>query len=267
MISIKGNKNRFSLYYLIVILSAKDKNSNFAGWVVNGTQIALRITIYAGMYRLALGSSDSRFVNGIWAIAISQLIFGCERPQLSIQIGREIKDGTVSMYLLRPVNYINQMVFSYFGRSIPGLSSIAVFGFATAYLITGKIPINILNLPFVICVIFLGIALAILIETFLGMTGFWTNDTNGVQLMNHKLNLLFGGIIIPFALLPTGIAKIVRFTPWSMSLAQPGYVATHFSYTLFIEISLLIILWCFVTYLLCLYLFYKGIRKLNLGGG
>ena len=234
MISIKGNKNRFSLYYLIVILSAKDKNSNFAGWVVNGTQIALRITIYAGMYRLALGSSDSRFVNGIWAIAISQLIFGCERPQLSIQIGREIK---------------------------------AVFGFATAYLITGKIPINILNLPFVICVIFLGIALAILIETFLGMTGFWTNDTNGVQLMNHKLNLLFGGIIIPFALLPTGIAKIVRFTPWSMSLAQPGYVATHFSYTLFIEISLLIILWCFVTYLLCLYLFYKGIRKLNLGGG
>lgn len=259
--------SRFSIYSLMFLLSAKEKKSGIAGWVVTGSQIALRIGIYAGMYRVALGSKNDLFVNGIWAIAISQTIFGGERPQLSLQIGREIKDGTVSMYLLRPASYLNQTMFSYLGRSLPSQSAIATFGFTAAFFITGRVPIALVNLPLAILMILGGILLTELIEMFLGLTGFWTNDTTGVQLMNHKLDLLFGGIIIPFALLPETIANIVRFTPWSVSAAQPGYVATNFSYSLYIEMFAVLMAWLSVTYFASVFLYKRGIKNLTSGGG
>lgn len=258
---------RLSLYSLVVKLSAKEKSSNIAGWLINGIQIALRVTIYSGMYRVALGATNSQYVKAIWAIAFSQIIFGGERPQLSLQIGREIKDGTVSMYLLRPKSYINQSIFSYLGRSIPGYSSIGLFAFSTAFFLTQQIPISPRVIVFSILLLCGGIFVTIIIEAFLGLTGFWTNDTSGVQLMNHKMGLLFGGIIIPFALLPDTISQIVRFTPWSVSLAQPGYVTTHFSYGLFIEMATVLIAWGIFTYLLCVLIYKRGIEKLNIGGG
>lgn len=259
--------SRISLYSLMFLLSAKEMKSGIVGWIVTGSQIALRIGIYSGMYRVALGNSNDLYVNGIWAIAVSQVIFGGERPQLSLQIGREIKDGTVSTYLLRPASYINQTLFSYLGRSVSSQSAIAVFGFAAAYFITGSFPVALVNLPFAILIILAGILLTALIETFLGLTGFWTNDTSGVQLMNHKLALLFGGVIIPFSLLPNTVADIVRFTPWSVSAAQPGYVATNFSFSLYIEMFGVLITWLILSYSLCVYLYRQGIQKLTIGGG
>lgn len=258
---------RFSLYKTILGLSAREKSGNSVGWIISGIQIALRIAIYSGMYRVALGADNPAYAKGIWAIAASQTIFGGERPELSIKIGRDIKDGTVAMYLLRPVSYINQAMFSYIGRSIPDQCSIGIFAFGAAFLLTKTMPIPIYVLPFAVLFLLIGIVMYVILQTLLGLTGFWTSDTSGVHLMNHKLNLLFGGIIIPFALLPDTVSKIVRFTPWSVSAAQPGYVSTHFTWGLYVEMMGVLIAYSLIFYTLCLIMSKRGIRKLSIGGG
>jgi ABC-2 type transport system permease protein len=258
---------KISLYFLILKLSAREARSGVAGLIVSGGQISLRLAIYSGMYRIALGPNSVEYSKGIWAIAIAQVIFTGERPQLSLTIGNEIKDGRVSILLLRPIKYINQVFISYIGRSVPIYLAVSIFSFMTALFLTKDFPFSIVDLGFVLLVILSGIALSVLIEVVIGMTGFWTSDTSGMQLFNQKSILLFGGIIIPFSLLPETLANIVRFTPWSIAVAQPGYLATHFTYTNFGVIFVSQLLWLSFFYFLCTILYSRGIKRLSVGGG
>ena len=267
-LSFEKIKLRASVYWSLMLTCAKDRKGNVSDLLFSGISHAFRILVFSAMYRVAFGSSsDPKFIAAIWAVSLSQTMFSFDRPPLTITMGEEIKDGTIAVFLLRPISYIHYSFFSSLGKSFPSILTSAISCFSVAYLITSKLP----SAPLEICITLLtavsGVMVMNILATTWGLLGFWTQETSPYHWIDHKMSLLFGGLIIPLALLPDRVQSIVQFTPWSSALAQPGKLLSDFTIEKFWLVVALHVFWFSVIYCLASFLMYKGTKKLVALGG
>ncbi len=261
-------RDKFIVLTSLMIVNARNRKGSYADLVFSGLNLFVRILIYTAMYKIVFGSSTSEeYVAAVWAIAIAQVIFGLNRPDPTLLIGEEIKEGSIAIHLLRPLNYIQYTLATFWGNSIPALIANSIFCISAALMLTRTLPVVGFELLLSLIAIALGVILTSLIATFFGVLGFWTEDTNGFHYISHKMALLFGGLIIPLTLLPETIKDIVQYIPWSVAMARPGKLISQFTYQEFYETVSLQLLFIVSLYLLCVWLSNKGFRKLNVSGG
>lgn len=252
----------------LMVVNARNRKGSYADLVFSGLNLVVRIAIYTSMYRIVFGSGDSEsYVAAVWAIAIAQVIFGLNRPDPTLSIGEEIKEGTIAIHLLRPLNYIQYTLATYWGNSAPALFVNSVFCFSAAFLLVRSVPATGVELLLSVVVIALGVILVSLIATFFGVLGFWTEDTAGFHYISHKMALLFGGLIIPLTLLPDTVQNIVQYIPWTVAMARPGRLFSEFTYNEFFATLGLQLIFILSIYFLCIFISNRGIKKLNVAGG
>lgn len=260
--------NKVGICTALLLVNARNRRGSYSDLIFSGFTISLRLCLFAAMFRVAYGSSSSAgYISAVWSVSIAQTIFALDRPDPTLSIGDDIKEGSIAIHLLRPLNYVQYSVASFWGRSIPGLISGFGFSFVTALLLTHTLPETSVNFLLGSITMAGGIIVITFIAVFFGLCGFWTEDTHGFQYLSHKMALLFGGLIIPLAILPDAVHNVVSWTPWTVGLGRPGSVMTHFSYpelgeTLLLQVGYIVILYC-----ACVFMMNRGIKKLNVTGG
>lgn len=256
------------IFRSLFVVNARNRRGSYADLFFSGLTVFLRIWIFAAMYQAAFASSTSKaYVSAVWAVSISQAIFSLDRPDPTLSIGQEIKDGSIVGYLLRPMNYVQYNFVSYWGRSIPALISNSVFCIAAAVFLTRSVPETSVHIVLSFVPIILGIAVVILIAILLGLFGFWTHDTGAFNWISHKMALLFGGLIIPLTLMPDTVQSVMSVLPWTVGLARPAKLITDFSYDYYLTTVGLQIFWIATLYSVANYVMNRGFKKLNVSGG
>lgn len=138
-------------------------------------------------------------------------------------IGEEINNGTLSAYLLRPMNYFSFWLARDAGDKVMNM----VFGVVeiTLLYLIFKPPLFLQTDPFYLLTFVLAVVIGMLnyffISISLGLIGFWSNDIWAPRFIFYSLMIFFSGGIFPLDLLPKPIYLFFQAIPFPYLLYFP----------------------------------------------
>ncbi len=198
-----------------------------------------------------------------------------------MEIGKKVVDGSISLQLLRPVNFFNLVFFEKVGQLMTKLIfTVIPLIFFSIYFFNIRFEIN--NSIFFILSLFLSFILVFIFEFIIGLCSFWTSQIFGLSLLKSSVISIFAGLTIPINFYPTQIKNIVYNLPFkamftipvsifkntfeSYSLIQKfiinlGYTSSCYSYV-FEQI-----IWIFILSIIAVFIWKKCRKILLIQGG
>ena len=138
-------------------------------------------------------------------------------------IGEEINNGSLSAYLLRPINYFNYWLARDAGDKVMNML-FGIFEISMLYIIL-KPPLYFQTEPFYLATFFLALLVGMLnyffISVALGMIGFWSADIWAPRFIFYSLMIFFSGGLFPLDLLPQPVYLFFQALPFSYLLYFP----------------------------------------------
>ena len=198
-------------------------------------------------------------------------------------ISNEIKDGTIAVQLIKPINYRNRFIFSYIGNLISANLIIGIPLLSVSYIVLsviGFIPFNgILDLfcRLVILILFEIIA-CILNDSFnfiFGILAFYTNASFGLFQIKNAVQGFLSGTLIPMSFIASssilwikGLGTILDYSPFVYMAQYPTYLVIGRITPLHALASLgIAILWLFAFELIGRLAYAHATKKLIIQGG
>jgi len=186
------------------------------------------------------------------------------------QIAADIKDGNISQFLLKPIDYLTYRLFLFFtGRVIYTVMAIVPVGLFILYLN------NYLVAPAsgtATAVFAVSIVLTALLQFFISYTmallAFWILEVATLIFVLFAFEYIAGGHLFPLDILPPAIQRVLEFTPFPYLLYFPvsvylGRVQDAAMWTgLAIQAG-----WVLGAYGLARFVWSRGIKKYSAVGG
>jgi ABC-2 type transport system permease protein len=186
------------------------------------------------------------------------------------QIATDIREGTISQFLLKPVDYL-AFRFSLFlsGRIIYTLTALApVAAFILWQRSAFVLPADALTAGcFLVSVVLTGM-LQFLISFTMAMLAFWVLEVSTFIFILFAFEYLAGGHLFPLDILPPALGRILAFTPFPYQMFFP--VSIYLGRTTGAELGrglLVQAFWVVLAYGLARRVWHRGIRKYAAYGG
>ena len=186
-------------------------------------------------------------------------------------IDHEVRQGVLSTYLVKP--------FSVWGQWFVGeLAWKVVRGMLIAPVLTGCLlwlgpelalpPLDAGRLLLLAASLILGYLVCWTLKLCIGMLTFWSTDINGIQTLYEVVNSVFGGVLVPLALLPTALYSIALVLPLRAIYDVPLGILLGWLEGPLLWWSLLSqVGWLIVLALLARFLWRRGLRRYEAVGG
>lgn len=139
--------------------------------------------------------------------------------KLSKEFINEIKLGTISSHLLRPINTKLFFYFRFFGNRMTNVV------FDVGLLIMGLVinpPKNILGLGLFVISILVAIVMAYCLNVLVGMTAFWTTESSGFRNVTNQITRIFCGSLVPLTFFPPATRNIILLLPFPVLSYLPA---------------------------------------------
>lgn len=186
------------------------------------------------------------------------------------QIASDIKDGNISQFVLKPIDYLTYRMFLFFSSRI-------------TYLAVAAIPITI----FVLCLkqyfvfpadwvtfglFLLSTSLTAMLQFFISysmaMLAFWVLEVSTFIFILFAFEYIASGHLFPLDILPAGVQHVLAYTPFPYQLYFPVSVYMGKSSGPELVHGLLMQgLWVLASYGLARLLWHRGIKKYSAVGG
>lgn len=186
------------------------------------------------------------------------------------QIAADIKDGNISQFLLKPIDYLTYRLFLFFtGRVIYTTVAIIPVGLFILYLSDYLVGPANSTAMLIFC---LSILLTALLQFFISYTmallAFWVLEVATFIFILYAFEYIAGGHMFPLDILPEPVQQILQFTPFPYLMYFPvsvylGRVEGDAMWTgLLVQAG-----WVIATFLLAKFVWSRGIRKYSAYGG
>lgn len=151
------------------------------------------------------------------------MIFITTNYGLESGISRNIQDGTMTNYLLRPIDYIKYLLVYSVGRSSIAFSSGILTSLAIILLMYDKIIIlsSLVDFVIILIMLFLGYFLNVLVSIIIGLLAFWLNFINGPRYSIRVVVNFLIGRNMPLNILPLVFFKITLLFPFAYIYFMP----------------------------------------------
>ncbi|MBP2057511.1 ABC-2 type transport system permease protein [Lactobacillus colini] len=187
-------------------------------------------------------------------------------------IGEEVKDGSISIRLLKPINFVNTYLFTEIGIRLLQifLLGIPIIIFITGSYIIFKIKLYY-NFLYIIAFV-ISFAISYLTNFYfnvcVGFSSFTLKNTWGSNLFKQAIISFASGSVIPFNFLPNVISNILQFMPFSSLIYFPTmiYLGKYTPYKL-LNILIFQIFWLIFFYILSKVIAKVALKKLEIQGG
>ncbi len=217
---------------------------------------------------------NNGLVNGVTYITIAWSMFlyftfsVLRLRDISKEIMRDIRSGSVEILLSKPVSYFWYKIWWQIGSGIYPFLVIIIFGGIILFSIIG-IPETMslgLFIP-TFLVVFAGAAiLSLILYSIVGFMAFWIEDINPIFWMVDKMVMILGGSYLPVALFPSFMYKIALYSPFGASqfITHTVYESWKTNWFLLISIQ---IFWIVILSILAYIVFLKARKKVSVNGG
>jgi ABC-2 type transport system permease protein len=186
------------------------------------------------------------------------------------QIAADIKDGNISQFLLKPIDYLwYRFCLFLSGR----LTYLAVAGLPLAIFILCFHEYFVLPADGLTLVLFLvSVALTALLQFFMSYTmamlAFWVLEVSTFIFILFAFEYLASGHLFPLDILPPSLARVLDFTPFPYQLFFP--VSIYMGKTSGVELARGLAIqfaWVIAAYALARFAWNRGIKKYAAAGG
>ena len=186
------------------------------------------------------------------------------------QIAADIKDGNISQFLLKPIDYLSYRLCLFFsGRLIYTAVAAVPVGlflfFMREHLVWPPSPLA------AGCFLFSLILTAFLqffISYAMAMLAFWVMEVSTFIFILFAFEYLAGGHLFPIDLLPPALAQALHFTPFPYQLFFPVSVYLgRVSGSALLEGLLIQLAWVLAGFLLARLAWRRGLKKYTAVGG
>jgi ABC-2 type transport system permease protein len=225
------------------------------------------------LWRSIYGGQDSinglTFDQALLYVALGSTIFILLKTYTDWGMAGDIRDGTISVYLTKPIDY-----------QLYNLA--ATLGFASTSLLTVTLP-TVLMLVFVFRVHFaagagylffpLSLVIAFVIgfnfDYAVGLSAFYTESIWGISITKEILISVLSGALLPLQFFPEAVQRILMALPFQamyftplMMVTKPDQEAGVFVRMLAVQVA-----WAAATYVASRLLFHQAVKVLRVAGG
>ena len=156
-------------------------------------------------------------------LLIGYLFQSMVRNFLADVIARDIKNGTLSMYLIQPMSYFTFVLTKEIGRIsvatlLSMLSQIIVIIFFYQQIIFNFQPLLLIT---IFIMLILAFFTELLLSYLIGLIAFWTDEVEGIYSSLTSLKKFFSGGFFPLSLLPPTFLTVSFLLPFAYSFYVP----------------------------------------------
>lgn len=204
----------------------------------------------------------------IWYVMITEVLwFSLGGRALCRKISDDVKGGNIAYNLNKPYHYVLYVIASRLGEIL-----IRTIIFILAALLMGTVLIGefpTLSLGGILAVIIssiLATTINIMLITVIGLFSFFIEDANPLYWLYSKLILLLG-TIFPIEFFPTIMQEIFQYSPIYVVSYGPAKLFVDFSWEKCCSVLIAQIIYIIIAYGLCMLVYQKGVKRLNVNGG
>jgi ABC-2 type transport system permease protein len=254
--------------YLLVLKNSMQRSlvyrfNTFAVLIFQVFTFLMFFYLWSSIYRggQQIGTYDMKGIITYYLLAIF-LGMVIKSNDMAWRVGDEIRLGSITNYLLKPVNYFWFKIFGALGdvvyKFLIYTSSIVIIFlfFKDHFAISFDLERTIYFLAFV----FLGLMIHLMFFYLVGISAFWFGFIFGFNFSMQMIVNFLSGSLLPLDLLPEIIVKIGDFLPFKYIMYVPILV---FNGRIELTPGLFIVplAWIFIFYILSVIMFKKGIKK------
>jgi len=146
------------------------------------------------------------------------------RNFLSTVVAGDIKEGQLSMFLIKPMSYFSYIL----AREIGRISLATILSVISQFIVISFfLNVFIWNFDSVyLLVIFIMLVLAFVTELLLsylvGLIAFWTDEVDGLYRTIERVEKFFSGGYFPLSILPAGFVNASFLLPFAYSFYVPA---------------------------------------------
>jgi len=180
-----------------------------------------------------------------------------------------VREGKIASFLILPLN----TVYMYFSRNI-SKNLITMFFFVLP--VAGLImftdifvgPASWAALLLSLAMVVLALFISMFIYTLFGAIAFWTVETGNIIWAFNFIVMFFAGKMIPVQFLPEVIQNVMQYTPFVALFNLPAsiYLGKLTQAELIIQFGVQFA-WAVVLYMVLMFVWQRGIKRLELVGG
>lgn len=223
-------------------------------------------------------SSSQNVMNGfslddmIIYVFISSIVGGTISWNTDGTIGREVREGSIAMNLIKPISYQMRMFFDAVGGFIFQVLFVAVplwLGLVLfRYFTVGELPPDIGTLLTFLASMLLGFILVFMLNFAFGVLAFYVTSMWGVGHLKGAVISFFSGQLIPIAFFPLWLQKGLNLFPFGAMNYTPVMVyLKKISGVQIIQALGLQIFWIVLLYAVCKLVWGRAIKRLTILGG
>ncbi|MBU3135442.1 ABC-2 family transporter protein [Clostridium gasigenes] len=239
-----------------------------------GESLMLAVTYY--LWKAIYGSTEGASIHGfsfnemIIYVFISFLTSLIIAVDISYDIAREVKDGSIAINLIRPISYEKRMFFQSLGTVFYYFIFIFIGTFAvtTAMFYNFFGYVNIANILLYLFSITLGILLNFYFSYIFGLLSFKITNMWGLTQITQAIVQLLSGIMIPIAFFPVWAQPIFKFLPFSSMVYTPTMIYLgKLNNTEILKALLIQVIWIVILMTIAKIMWKKLIKTLTILGG
>ncbi len=204
----------------------------------------------------------------LWYVSMTELIwFNSRSGFIRSEITNEIKSGKIAYTLNKPYNYMLYVLSKFFGEIIASYSLNATFAALMGLVLIGALSsFNIISLPFIIITFLLASLVSALVYLTFALSAFWFEENKPFVWIYEKFVLLVG-IIFPIEIFPEHFQGFIKLSPIYTSIYAPAKMTVDFSFGGWLNMTVFQLIYVALGFAVVMFIFSKGVRKLNVNGG
>jgi len=186
------------------------------------------------------------------------------------QIAADIKDGNISQFVLKPIDYLVYRLFLFFSGRVTYLA-VAAIPLALFVLCLRQyfvLPADWTMLGLFLLSTVLTALLQFFISYTMAMLAFWVLEVSTFIFIVFAFEYIASGHMFPLDILPKGLTQILKFTPFPYQMYFPVSLylgklgARELCWGLLIQVS-----WVAAAFSLARLMWQRGLRKYSAVGG
>lgn len=194
-------------------------------------------------------------------------IFEQRSKGVSYVLNQEIQSGQLAYRLNRPCSYMLFYYAEYLGERIASLIFSGITSGLMIYYLVGAPPTSIATLILGILMLFIGATISFFLQFCIGLCAFWIEGVDPLRWIYWQAQSVLGGAVIPLALFPQTIKKMVAFLPFANTFYGAAHLIVNFNLQNFQYYITLQLFWLFAVIVLARTLFKKGVKNVVISGG
>jgi len=186
------------------------------------------------------------------------------------QIAADIKDGNISQFLLKPIDYLTYRLCLFFSGRLTYLTvsalPIAVFVLCLRHYFV--LPADWTTLGWFLFSLLMTALLQFFLSYTMAMLAFWVLEVSTFIFILFAFEYIASGHLFPLDILPPALNQVLTYTPFPYQLYFP--VSVYMGKTAGMELARGLLLqagWVLLAYGLARFAWGRGIRKYSAVGG